>query len=100
MDRFAPGQKRMLKITEEHVNLNPALRMRVYLAAQVKRICFMNLCLTFHSTVSRANYVTFKLDYSDFLRGCWMILSWQRKLIQFQSVIDVDNVKFFLHLSS
>ena len=84
IDRFAPGLKRMPKITEEHVNLNPALRMRVYLVAQVKRKCFRNLCLTFYSTVSQTKYVTFKLDYSDFLRSCWMILSWQRKLTQFQ----------------
>ena len=74
----------MLKITEEHVDLNPALHMTVYLAAQVKIICFKNLCLTFYLTVSQTKYVTLKLDYSDFLRGCWMILSWQRKLIQFQ----------------
>ena len=65
----------MPKITEEHVNFNPALRMRVYLAAQVKRICFRNLCLTFYSTVSQTRYVTFKLDYSDFFRGCCMILA-------------------------
>ena len=27
IDRFAPGLRRMPKITEEHVNLNPALRI-------------------------------------------------------------------------
>ena len=74
----------MPKITEEHVNLHPTLRMKVYLAAQIKRKCFRNLCLNFYSTVSQAKCVTFKLDYSDFLKGCWMILFWQRKLTLFQ----------------
>ena len=40
--RFASCLRRMPKITEEHVNLNPALRIRVYLAAQVKKYILGN----------------------------------------------------------
>ena len=43
MHRHAPGLRKLPKLTEDHVSLNPSLRMRVNLAAQVSNILFNGL---------------------------------------------------------
>lgn len=38
MNRDAVGLRMLHKLTDEHINLSPRLRMRVYLAVQVTKI--------------------------------------------------------------
>ena len=37
MHRYAPGLRKMPRLSEEHINLSPRLRMRVNLAVQVNK---------------------------------------------------------------
>ena len=48
MNRAAIGLRKLFKLTDEHINLSPRLRMRLNLAAQVIDNSHLNLYLVLH----------------------------------------------------
>ncbi|XP_022107675.1 uncharacterized protein LOC110988468 [Acanthaster planci] len=65
LDRCSPGLRRLHKISYEHLHLTPALRMRVYMAAQVLSSTVAN-AFQCHGKVGTASTVKFVTMFDQF----------------------------------